>query len=159
MKKIQLILLSCIVLATSCRQEIKFDQNSDIDHILKDNINEYTAQELKNLPSGFVLILKRKIKNDTLEFILSTTSSVGVFVDDSVYFHTFYMNQNIFSNYTNSCFVDSCNLKDALEYLNKDEVRKYMQTNEIPPPNRLWTIGNLRLVFYKNKLIAKSYFY
>jgi len=159
MKKIQLILLSIIFLVYNCKQEIKFDQNSEIDHILKTNIQAYCSTEIKDEPTDFVLILKRKIKYDTLEYVLSATSSIGVFADDSVSFHTFYMNQNVFTNFKNSHFIDSCNLRDASQYLSKDEARMYMITNKIPGPAELWTIRKLRLVFYQNKLVEKRYFY
>lgn len=153
------ILLSWILLLNGCSTEVNFDENIEIDTQLKKSIEEYKLLELWKGPSSYVLTISKTQKKDSLFYIISATSSIGVFAEKRVYNHIIFQDQNIFTNFKTKKFNDSLSLKEAAQYLNHDEYTRFIKTNKIPGPDMLWTLRQLRLVFYQNKIVEKSYFF
>ncbi len=159
MKAINIILLVSLVLTIACTNEICFDENTEINRLVKTAIDEFAAKEFNSGPSSFVMTIKRINKADTLEFVISLTSSILVFAEDSVYFRAEYLDKQIFTNYRNKSFRDSCSIKEAAQYLDNEELQYYTRTGEIPPPFQLWTVSELKLAFHDGKLVEKRYFF
>jgi len=158
MKKLFYIIPLLVFTTVSCSQDIIFDENEIINHQVKKNINEYISLNI-NPKFDFVISIKKEIKVDTVEFIIYAHNSIETFKEDSVYFRAKYLNTIVFSNFKNQSFDDSCSLKNAAKYLNKEEYEYYLKENKIPPPFLLFNTLRLKLIFVHNKLIKREQFY
>ena len=158
MKNLFYIVLLLVSTTISCRQDIMFDENETVNDQVKKNVNEYILSNI-DPKLDFVISIKKDVKGDTLEFIIYAHNSIETFKEDSVFYRAKYLNTIVFSNFKNESFDDSCSLKDAAKYLNKEEYDYYLKENRIPPPFLLINTLRLKLIFIQNKLIKREQFY
>lgn len=158
MKKLFYIILISVFTTMSCSRDIMFDENETVNDQVKKNVDEYILSNI-DPKLDFVISIKKDIKGDTLVFIIYAHNSIETFNEDSVFYCAKYLNTVVFSNFKNQSFDDSCSLKDAAKYLNKEEYEYYLKENKIPPPFLLINTLRLKLIFVQNKLIKREQFY
>jgi len=157
MNKKYFFLFFLVFIFWGCKREVIFDENNTINYQLKKCIYEYMIKNVIVNENDYVLSLQKKIKGDTIEFIIYAHNSIESFNRYRVYYPVKYLNTYIFSNYRNISFNDSCGLKKAAKNLNKEEYKYFIKNNKIPEPIYLTSFRRLRLFFLNNKLIKKEY--
>jgi hypothetical protein len=158
MKKIVIFLSLLGLFAFGCKRETVFDENEAINNQVKKYVYEYMLLSIDSR-HNYALSFKKKIKSDTIEFIVYAHSSISTFMHDSVYFKAKYLNTYVFSNFRSSSFCDSCSVKQAAQYLDKEEYPYFLKENKVPPPFFLGGPMQLKLVFVNNRLYHKELYY
>jgi len=158
MKKVIFCFCLSLLSVLSCKKEIAFDDHQTVDSQIKKYINEYKLITIDQ-KYNYALSIQRKLIGDTIEFVVYANNSIAVFESKKVYFHAKYLGLNIFSNYRNSSFHDSCGLEVAAQYLDKEEYEYFLKEKKVPAPFTLINIMHMKLVFANNKLIKKYYYY
>lgn len=153
-----ILVLSLAFFAMSCQKEVVFDEDKAIDLEVKKGIYEYQLISVDRR-CNYVICVQRRVSGDTVEFIIYATNSIAVFEDLKVYYRARYLDINIFTNYKNKSFRDSCGLEEAAQYLDKDEYAYFLKEKKVPPPFTLADIMNMKLVFVNGKLMKKEYYY
>lgn len=153
-----ILILGLAILTISCKKEVYFDEDKEIDLQVKKGIYEYQLISIDRR-FNYVIVVQRRVSGDTVEFIIYATNSIAVFESLKVYYRGRYLDINIFTNYKNKSFRDSCGLEEAAQYLDKDEYAYFLEQKKVPPPFTLADIMNMKLVFVNGKLKKKEYYY
>lgn len=158
MNRIILVLSLAFFTTMSCQKEVVFDEDKAIDLEVKKGIYEYQLISIDRR-FNYVIVVQRRVSGDTVEFIIYATNSIAEFESLKVYYRGRYLDINIFTNYKNKSFRDSCGLEEAAQYLDKDEYAYFLEQKKVPPPFTLADIMNMKLVFVNGKLKKKEYYY
>jgi len=153
-----ILILGLAILTISCKKEVFFDEDKEIDLQVKKGIYEYQLISIDRR-FNYVIGVQRRVSGDTVEFIIYATNSIAEFESLKVYYRGRYLDINIFTNYKNKSFRDSCGLEEAAQYLDKDEYAYFLEQKKVPPPFTLADIMNMKLVFVNGKLKKKEYYY
>ncbi|MEJ5263876.1 MAG: hypothetical protein WHT29_01020 [Bacteroidales bacterium] len=158
MKKLFLCHFILLIILYGCNNAVIFDDNKNIDRQIKKYINEYKTITC-NKRNNYVITIQRKTSGDTIEYLIQADNSISVFKNKNVHYFKKDRDMFIFTNYKNSCFKDSLDLYDAMKYLDKDEYDYFLKNKQIPPPFVIGYVLSMKLIFIKDSLLMKTYYY
>jgi hypothetical protein len=156
MRIILFYLFIYFLISIGCERETIFDENITIDRTLKKLITEYLHDIEKS--KNTVISIKKRLKNDTLEYIIKDYRCLAHFVHDSVSYRMNFMNRYIYSNYENSSFYEYSNLEKIAKSLNDIKSYDYFKkTKRILYPYVDDGCIYLEILFFKGKFVKKEY--
>jgi hypothetical protein len=157
MKKLALAVSIFLLITSSCKREMKFSDEKEVNKQICKFVQEYMLITVNKKYNNVVSV--RKIQNgDTIQFDVYTNITIAEFASQGVYYRGEYLDTPIFTNFRNSSFRDSCSLVEAAKFFNKFEYDYIKKYDKIPFPYVLSDIVSMKIVYLKNKLIERKYY-